>query len=243
MSPVDFSALDRVGLTLHAVFDLDALPADLLARLREDFDPQHRFCQLILVGNAGRALWDAIGATGPAAADPIDEFSAASVEHWFSERFAGCARRIIYPGPGFVDLQALGRLAGWHHDSPLMLGVLPEWGSWFAYRVAMMTAGELTPSKPLSSASPCASCVSKACIAACPAGAMASGRLALEACVDFRRRPGSPCAATCLARLSCPVGADHRYSEEQMRHSYAHSLRAIERHWPNPPAIARARCA
>jgi hypothetical protein len=33
--------------------------------------------------------------------------------------------------------------------------------------------------------------------------------------------------------LACPVGAEHRYSAEQLRHHYQHSLAAI-RAWAAP---------
>ena len=49
-------------------------------------------------------------------------------------------------------------------------------------------------------------------------------RFALEKCLAYRRRGDSHCRDTCLARLACPVGSQHRYDDDQMQHSYAHSL-------------------
>ena len=226
----DFSALDHVGLNLHAVFDLQGLPSAMRARLLAGAGDEADHRQLIMIGNAGRRLWAAVEAARLDSADPIDDFSVGSVEQWFADRFPENRCRILYPGRAGIDLQSLGRLAGWHHPSPLLLGILPPWGTWYAYRVVLLADTALPASTPLRSEPPCERCSGRPCISNCPAGAMDSGSLALDACVAFRRAPGSPCAATCLAREHCPVGAEHRYCEAQMRHSYSRSLAEIERY-------------
>ena len=75
----------------------------------------------------------------------------------------------------------------------------------------------------------CIECKNEPCIAGCPAGALAGANLALACCVAWRRQADSPCAFTCLARLACPVGAEHRYDEAQLRHSYGISLAMLDR--------------
>jgi hypothetical protein len=230
MSRGDFSALDRAGLNLQAVFDLDALPGEVVAPLRRDFDPDRRSRQLILIGHAGRAMWAAVEAAGIASADPIDDFSVRTAEAWFAAQFAGHWHAIVYPGEVAVGLQTLGRLAGWHHPTPFMVGIQQEWGTWFAYRVAMLSDTRLAPTPPRRAASPCERCADRPCVSSCPAGAMADGGFALDKCVRYRREPASRCRSTCIARVSCPVGSAHRYSEAQMAHSYSISLQAIERY-------------
>lgn len=265
MRKLDATRLDRAGLNLQAVFDLERLPAPLAADLRARFDPARRYRQLILIGHAGRTLWSALqaeGASGPATDDPIDDFSVRTVERWLAEQFAGeeteatrapeeagrkeehgaggeadaadAAPRhaIIYPGEHAVGLQALGKLAGWHRPSPLMIGIDERWGTWFAYRVALLADTDLEPTAPVRGASPCARCAERFCAAACPAGALDGAAFALDKCVAWRKRPDSPCRTTCLARLACPVGAEHRYEEAQIRHTYSRSLQAIERYCP-----------
>lgn len=234
----DFSALERVGLNLHAVFDVDALPAPLVADLRRDFSPSHRSRQLILIGNAGRAMWAALKASGLKSDDPIDDFSVRAVMEWFAAQFPANRCTLLYPGDGPVGLQTLGRLAGWHHPTPFMLGILPQWGSWFGYRVALLTDTALAPTVPLQGASPCAACAERPCIAACPAQAMAGGEFVLEKCARYRKQADSRCRTGCVARDACPVGREHRYDDEQMRHSYSISLRAIERYFQPPRALA-----
>jgi len=230
MSLADFTALNDAGLQLQAVFDLDQLPAEMAAALRSRFDPAQRQRQLILVGHGGRALWEAVKASGIRSENPIDDFSVRTVGQWFARQFPGRTCQVIYPGDIPVDLQALGRIAGWHHASPFMLGINQEWGTWFAYRVVLLADTDLEPTRSVSGESPCVRCADRPCVAACPAGAMNGGSFALDTCIGYRRQASSRCKATCVARVSCPVGSAHRYGEEQMRHAYSISLRDIERH-------------
>jgi hypothetical protein len=60
---------------------------------------------------------------------------------------------------------------------------------------------------------------------------MDSGQFELAKCVAYRKQAGSRCKATCIARISCPVGSVHRYSDEQINHSYSISMRAIEKYF------------
>lgn len=232
MDRCDVASLAAQGLNLHAVFDLDGLPNGLGADLRRRFDPSGRFRQLILIGNAGPTMWSAIRQSDVAAsAHPIDEYSVSVVTAWFRSRLPYRNFDIVYPrNRREVPLQALGRLAGWHRPSPLGLGINATWGLWFAYRVALLADTELAPTQVPAAASPCEACASRDCIAACPAGATAPEGLDLEQCVAYRKLADSRCRTTCVARLACPVGAGHRYDDEQLRHCYSISLRAIERY-------------
>lgn len=236
MNSPDFSALDTAGLNLQAVFELTALPPALRQRLTAQTDPAPRYRQLILIGNAGPALWRAVSAAGLRGPDPIDDFSVHHVLRWFAEHCPGAALHRLYPGSAPVDLQALGRLAGWHHDSPLRIGIQPGWGTWFAYRVALLADTALPPSVPLNAPSPCDACPDTPCIDACPAAAMADGRFALERCLAYRQQPASRCEHTCVARLRCPVGASQRYPDAHIHHVYRHSLAMIVRHRQPPSA-------
>lgn len=228
MTAGDFTALDRAGLNLHAILDLDTLPAEMVAELRRCHDPAQRYRQLILIGHAGKTLWDAVKASGIRSANPIDEFSVRTVEKWFSTYFSDTAHEVIYPGDIPVGLQAIGKIAGWHHASPLMIGIQKEWGTWYAYRVVLLADSDLAPSQPVHSASPCAHCADQVCIASCPGGALNDGAFALQKCLGYRQEPSSRCQATCIARVSCPVGAAHRYDDEQLYHTYSISLQNIK---------------
>ena len=223
-------ALDAAGLNRQHVFELAALPADLRATLGDCTG----FRQLILIGHGGRRLWEAVQAAGPRGDHPIDDYSVRAVTVWLAAAAPGAAFRFVYPGTAPVPLQRLGKLAGWHHAAPFVVGVDSEWGPWWAYRAALLADTGFRPSQPVDRDSPCAGCASRPCIAACPAGAMDDGDFALATCLAFRRRPASPCALTCLARVACPVGTGHRYDAAQLAHSYGQSLAMLPPATPTP---------
>jgi len=227
MSAIDFAALDAAGLNLQAVFDLADLPAEVRAQL----DPAGAYRRLILIGHGGRTLWARVQAARLPSGDPIDDFTRATVAAWLSAQLPGVAHALVYPGDGPVGLQALGRLAGWHHDTPFRVGINAAWGSWFAYRAVLLVAADLPPTPALAGESPCAACAAQPCVAACPADALTDRDFSLAKCVAYRRQPDSRCRLTCVARTSCPVRPEHRYDDAQIAHSYSRSLAMIEKYY------------
>jgi hypothetical protein len=211
--------LNAAGLNRQHVFALAELPAAVLDTLQPR--PEER--QLILLGHAGRRLWECVQAAKVAGGQPIDDYCRQTVARWFAEQLPGHGYRLPYPGDAPIGLQALGRLAGWHHASPFMVGVDGEWGSWFAYRAVILCDTDFPPSPRAERANPCLSCADQPCIAGCPAGAVGAP-FDLARCSAERLRPASACAYDCLARQACPVGAEHRYADDQMRHVYGQSL-------------------
>lgn len=223
-----FALLDAAGLNRQHVFAL----ADLPPEMRGPLDLQAGETQLILIAHAGRVLWQKVQekmqAGAITSADPIDDYTRASVRHFFAAQAPAVAYRVLYPGPAAVDLQGLGRLAGWHHAAPFMVGIDPAWGSWFAYRAVVIAASDFPLTAALAHAHPCASCGERVCQPACPAGAVGE-QFDLAACLGQRRQPASPCAVNCPARRACPLGAAHAYTPEQMRHSYGRSLQMLQK--------------
>lgn len=227
----DTRLLDQAGLNRQAVFNIEDLPADVAATIEpgQPGNSHSPYRQLILIGHAGRTLWDAVRNAGIASADPIDDFTIRTVRQWFAQCQPGCAYEIVYPGPRLIGLQRLGQLAGWHHPSPFMIGIDPKWGTWYAYRAVVLAETRFAPTIPVASDHPCDACAARVCAASCPGGAIDEGRFELGKCLAYRRREDSACKATCLARIACPVGAEHRYTDEQLQHTYSISMRAIER--------------
>lgn len=231
------AALAAAGLNRHAIFRRGDLPADLLTQL-----PDGDWQELVLLAHAGPLLWQRVSAARQAGTvggdDPIDAYTVDCVERLFSDRL----RRILYPGAQAPGLQALGRLAGWHRATPFMVGIDPEYGTWFAYRALLLTAGGFLPTPPVDREHPCPPCRERPCLDDCPAGALASGELNLTTCLDYRLQAGSPCAATCHAREACPVGREHRYPPAQIAHAYGHSLRFL-RAWRQETVAVQASAA
>jgi hypothetical protein len=225
-SPLPAGPLAAAGLNRQHVFDLAALPAAITATLGTTAG----FHQLILLGHGGKRLWEGVLAAGGAGDDPVDDYCARVVADWFSTELPGHRYRIVYPGSARVSLQRLGALAGWHHPTPFMVGIDREWGPWWAYRAVVLADTGFCPSRAVDRGSPCTGCRARPCVTACPATAMDGGRFALEQCIAYRQRDESRCQHTCLARIACPVGSEHRYEDEQMRHAYSTSLDAIRRY-------------
>ena len=227
----DFTLLNAVGLNLQAIFNIDDLPAEIALEIRQRFDPAHRYRQLILIGHGGKTLWDSVTATGVTSENPIDEFSVRMLAQWFDEQQTSHQYRIVFPGDEPIGLQTLGKLAGWHHPSPFMVGINKEWGSWYAYRAVALADTDLTPSVADQGKSPCETCLDKPCMTHCPASALSVSGFDLKKCVDYRKSTRSVCKASCVARISCPVGDHHRYCAEQIAHTYSISMRMIERYY------------
>lgn len=221
--------LDDAGLNRQHVFDLSRLPSALLAPL----GAQAHERQLILFGHAGRRLWDRVQAEPARSDHPIDDYSMRIVEGWIAQAVADARFRFVYPRGlperRHVGLQRLGTLAGWHHPSPFMVGIDAKWGSWFAYRAAILTDTRLPASPAQDHGHPCTGCRARPCLDACPARALDAGQMDMLACHRQRLTDDSPCALACLARQACPVGAEHRYEQSQIRHSSAGSLAAIRK--------------
>jgi hypothetical protein len=226
MTAVDYAPLDEAGFFLRAIFDVATLPA----AVRDTIPGADRFRQLILIGHGGRRLWEAVKAAGLQSKHPIDDFTQATVKRWLAGQLPGVAHELIYPGDGPVGLQALGRLAGWHHDSPFRVGVNAEWGSWFAYRAVVLADSSLPLTPSMTGDSPCASCRTQPCVSACPADALTDREFSLQRCIAYRVQPDSRCRVTCVARTSCPVRPEHRYDDAQIAHSYSRSLAMIEQY-------------
>ncbi len=221
--PFPAAVLDRCGLNRQHIFELAELSAEVSATLGETAP----YRQLILIGHGGKTLWECVKAARIAGANPIDDYSVQALEQCFAKHLPANRYRIIFPGNHPVGLQQLGKLAGWHHAAPFMVGIDPEWGSWYAYRAVVLADTDFRPSRAVDRNSPCTSCQAKPCITACPAGAMDGGSFALEKCIAYRRSDESRCKHTCLARIACPVGSEHRYDDDQMRHAYSISLQMI----------------
>lgn len=228
-SPVLFES----GLLLRGVLAMDALPETVRVAVGAAGPGMLDHRQLLVFGHAGTRMWRAMREATPepsTSANPVDEFSLATVRAHIEDELGVRRWAALYPGTTLVPLQELGTLLGWHQPSPLLVGISEAFGTWFAYRAVVVadTSLPLTP-PPSPRTSPCDSCVEKPCLSACLGAALNTGTLSIERCVTFRARDASPCADRCHAREACPIGAEHRYDTEQTRHHYGASLTMIRR--------------
>ena len=229
MHPTKYPLLIKNGLNIQAVFNIPELPEEIAAAIAVFTTDITRFKQLIVFAHGGRRMWECLQASRFAGADePIDSFSIDLVRRYFAKACSENRFEVLYPGnKPVIPLQELGKLAGWHHDSPFRVGVNQLWGSWFAYRVVVLADTEFEPTPSLTAASPCHACMEKPCLSACPAEALESSNFSLQLCIGYRLIENSKCKAQCLARLACPAGCEHQYSMEQINYHYGRSLQSI----------------
>lgn len=221
--------LKKHGLNLFAVLDCHTLPSETAAVFTQAAIPLNDYKRLVLIGNGGRAFWEALQTSGIQTADPVDDFSEQITRQFVQNYLPSTAELFwLFPAPHLVPLQQLGQLAGWSHPSPLGLGINHEFGVWFAYRAAFLTTAELPLTTTKHHPSPCDSCAEKPCISHCPAAAVRGlNQFDVPACATYRLAPQSPCTDRCLSRLACPIAPQHRYSLAQIQYHYRHSLTTL----------------
>ncbi len=178
---------------------------------------------LVLVGNAGPALWQVFQAER-GGHDPLND--------WCREVLTPLARDlgadILFPfdGPPYHPFITWAQRAEGISPSPIGPLIHPKFGLWHAYRAALLFGHEIAVPAPLD-ANPCLDCVEKPCLSSCPVDAFAADGYDVPACAAHLRRPqGEDCMETgCRARRACPVGQEYLYSPEQANFHMAAFLR------------------
>ena len=222
--------LTERGLNIHAIIGLDSLPEKTHKSIQNAVEI-NKSQQLIVIGHLGQSLWDAVQKIGVTSKDPIDNYSRSVVHEFFKAYYPDNKYQMLYPGDSMIDLQQIGKLAGWHYASPFKIGINSKWGSWFAYRAVIIADTNFEFTQPLMTNSPCGSCSEKYCIKSCPAEALSSGVLNLNQCISYRKQKDSICRSSCNARVSCPVGEEFRYLDEQIQYHYGVSMKTIEEYY------------
>lgn len=232
--------LDKISADLSAggLNQLAVLDRQHLA----EFDALAEIRSLLLIGNSGPDFWRKIPSTYFDRQHPVDDFAADTVTSCMAKYADMTTWSLLYPTARYCPpLQSLGKVAGWHYDSPLGLGVNPQWGLWFAYRAVVAVSIDLKYAIRSLFESPCVSCQSQACISACPGSAIAQGQSPdLMRCARYRLSPASACADTCISRLSCPVAPDLRYDEAQTNYHYKTALPALARWLQHTGSLRRS---
>lgn len=221
--------LEDEGLNLFAVIDLVDLTAEVKSKMSECYRELDSYSQLLLCGHGGNRFWQRLTEAKIDGKNPVDDRSVQVITAGLEKYAAGADYKILYPGISSLPLQGLGCLSGWHHHSPLGLGIHPTYGLWFAYRSVVLSNTSFDPTTPLTSPSPCLSCEEKTCVTACPAAALSNDRFDVSKCVSYRLSEQSNCTSKCIARIACPVAPRHRYADEQLNYHYSHSLATIKR--------------
>ncbi len=264
------SDLDASGLNLCSVLAPHQLQQAGLSVPLADHLPASGV--YVVVGNAGSGFWNSVRAGHPQLqtllealfdengrgkiGDPVDQLSQTLVETAIENHLPAARYELLFPPqsaapPGFLPLQQLGRVAGWHQPSPLGSGMHPVFGLWFAYRAVVWIDAESVTAESVAgptestteetaaaqSSDPlsdhCLRCESQACVTACPASAITlADSPDMSACAGFRLAQDSRCADRCLAREACPaVESRAQYPREQIRYHYRLALHTLRRYY------------
>ncbi len=170
---------------------------------------------LLLVGNAGPAMWQAFKAANPGGRDPLNCWTRKLLSE-IADRFEA---RVIYPfeGPPYAPFVAWATRAEAVHPSPLGILIHPKYGLWHAWRGALAFPDLLNLPETNTSTAPCVDCTDRPCLTSCPVGAFADEGYDVAGCAAHLHTPqGEDCLAEgCRARRACPIGLDYRYEPAQ----------------------------
>ena len=117
------SFLTECGLNMQAILPVEQLPSALRSNILTKVRGFQKGASLLLIGNGGSGFWNYLSTQSLQIDDPVDKLSIALVRDYIEHKWAGVRYQFLYPSDSVLDLQYLGRLAGWHHDSPLRLGI------------------------------------------------------------------------------------------------------------------------
>ncbi len=173
----------------------------------------------LVAGSGGPAFFDRFDGGAEAtdgAPNPLDRYTERVIAGATRDalRPHGVAHVVHFPfgARPLIPFQRLGRAAGLGGPGPLGLQIHPTFGPWWAYRALIVLDRPLPEAPPPGDG--CAGCDAP-CVAACPAGAVARGGFDIVAC-QARRLVAEPCRLSCVARISCVRGPEHRYRDEEL---------------------------
>ena len=173
---------------------------------------------LVLIGNAGTALWQGFAASDEyrdGEADPLDRWSRRVIDD--AAQHLGAWSLYPFGGPPYHPFVAWAKRAEPVRESPLGILMHPRYGLWHAYRGALAFPTVVPFAEPDDHDFPCDSCQERPCLQACPVGAFTASRYQVKRCSDhISRDVGADCMAFgCRARRACPVGRDYQPLPDQ----------------------------
>jgi hypothetical protein len=188
----------------------------------------------IVIGNGGGGFWHAFRAycgrhpEHETLADPLDAFTRLVVDEVVGPLAAGPGVRVVYPF-GFpaerVSFVQLAECAGLGRRSVTGVLVHPVFGPWIALRAAVLVPVVVEAARPVPAAfDPCPSCVERACMPACPVGAVGEHGWDVPRCAAHRVSDPGACAVRCEARFACVIGREHRYPADALAYHQARAL-------------------
>lgn len=203
------SAVRGAGFTPRGAFHPE--PGDAVPALADG----RPAATVLLVGNAGPALWAAFAAARDPARDSLDDWVAATLAPLAAD--LGAEAHYPHGGPPHHPFQRWAMRAEAVAPSPIHILIHPDHGLWHGYRAALLFAERLALPARDRRASPCESCADRPCLDACPVAAFSGQGYDVPACAGhLRTAAGADCMTLgCRARRACPVGHAYVYAPDQ----------------------------
>jgi hypothetical protein len=189
---------------------------DILGWLNDTTTVEFAGRTLVLVGNAGPAMFMRFASERDPAHDLMDDWTR-DVLAPLADRLSA---RVVFPfdlpHPPFLTW---ARATGAGHTSPLGMNIHPNFGLWHAYRAAFIFEEAIDFQPVDHTACACESCADMPCLTTCPVGAFSRDGYDVGACTAHLCAPeGEDCrTGGCLARNACPVAREYLYSPDQIR--------------------------
>ncbi|MBT3358920.1 MAG: hypothetical protein HN403_04750 [Rhodospirillales bacterium] len=179
---------------------------------------------MVIIGNAGSAMWRAFQAVRGDGPDPLDAWTRGVISG-VAEKL-GAAALFPFDGPPYMPFQKWAMRSEAVFGSPIGPLIHPVYGLWHGYRGALAFEERIELPERLPAASPCESCVDRPCLSSCPVGALSVGNYDVPACVDhIGSAAGSDCLErACVARRACPVGREYHQEPAQAAFHMKHFL-------------------
>lgn len=172
-------------------------------------------CLALVIGNT-RALWPPfVAALHDDAAlrgdsNPIHRYAERSIGSVIEAAGHRFAVRWSHGPPPFVPMQRLAQIAGLAYLAPGRTCVHPRFGPWIGLRAVVVLDVEGPPGPPPRMVNPCD---------ACPRACEPALLRAIAGGDDWR--------LWLAVRDACPLGVEHRYSEEQVHYHYTKDVDAL----------------
>ncbi len=182
---------------------------------------------LLLIGNAGDAMWRRFSAEAGDHNHSLDEWCRAKIRQLARQ----CGAEALFPfDKPYLPFQRWAVRTGAFFGSPLGLTIHGEYGLWHAFRGALLFDRKAPRKKPPALVSPCESCNGRPCLTACPVMAFSLDGYDVPACVrHITGKDTKDCSqAGCAARRACPVGIEYQYPAEQAAFHMAAFKRTFE---------------
>jgi hypothetical protein len=171
---------------------------------------------VLVIGNAGGAMWPRFRSEVRDGADPLDAWTRSTLE----PIAASFGAAFVHPSDEpFQPFQQWARRADDVWQSPIGLMIHPTYGLWHAYRGAFLFDRVVQGLPPTGRAAmPCLTCSDQPCLSTCPVDAFSADGYDSSSCREHvASTTGPDCLHDgCAARRACPVGVTLRYGHDQM---------------------------